>query len=153
MPKAQQVRWASAYDKATVGATTEVPFDHGDLNLPGGRSGADLATAQHLQASQWGVMNETGNYPGQALALAVPARYQIPPGSTGFAANADVWAVLATGVCTVLLLLIPFIPGLRDITRLIPVHRLIWRSWYQSQSSARQNNGAASPKRAARLRG
>jgi hypothetical protein len=29
-----------------------------------------------------------------------------------------------------LLLLIPFIPGLRDIPRLIPVHRLIWRSWY-----------------------
>jgi hypothetical protein len=28
-----------------------------------------------------------------------------------------------------LLLCVPFIPGLRDIPRLIPVHRLIWRHW------------------------
>ena len=28
---------------------------------------------------------------------------------------------------------IPFIPGLRDIPRLIPVHRLIWRSYYKSE--------------------
>jgi hypothetical protein len=37
-----------------------------------------------------------------------------------------------TGLATILLLLIPFIPGLRDIPRLIPVHRLIWRSWYHT---------------------
>jgi hypothetical protein len=37
-----------------------------------------------------------------------------------------------TGLATILLLLVPFIPGLRDIPRLIPVHRLIWRSWYRS---------------------
>jgi hypothetical protein len=34
-----------------------------------------------------------------------------------------------TGLATILLLLVPFIPGLRDIPRLIPVHRLIWRRW------------------------
>jgi hypothetical protein len=34
-----------------------------------------------------------------------------------------------TGLATLLLLFVPFIPGLRDIPRLIPVHRLIWRSW------------------------
>jgi hypothetical protein len=28
-----------------------------------------------------------------------------------------------------LLLCIPFIPGLRDIPRWIPVHRLVWRDW------------------------
>jgi len=32
-----------------------------------------------------------------------------------------------TGLATLLLLLVPFIPGLRDIPRWIPVHRLIWR--------------------------
>jgi hypothetical protein len=31
-----------------------------------------------------------------------------------------------------LLLAVPFIPGLREIPRLIPVHRLVWRSWYRS---------------------
>ena len=36
-----------------------------------------------------------------------------------------------TGLATILLLLIPFIPGLRDIPRWIPVHRLVWRNWNQ----------------------
>jgi hypothetical protein len=31
---------------------------------------------------------------------------------------------------------VPFIPGLRDVPRLIPVHRLIWRSWYRSQGTS-----------------
>jgi len=38
-------------------------------------------------------------------------------------------AVYLTGLATILLLLIPFIPGLRDIPRWIPIHRLIWRGW------------------------
>ena len=37
-------------------------------------------------------------------------------------------AVYMTGLATLLLLLVPFIPGVRDVPRLIPVHRLIWRS-------------------------
>ena len=40
--------------------------------------------------------------------------------------------VSATG--DVLLLAIPFIPGLRDIPRWIPVHRLIWRDYYRGRS-------------------
>jgi len=40
--------------------------------------------------------------------------------------NVDIWAVYLTGLATILLLLIPFIPGLRDIPRYIPLHRLIW---------------------------
>ncbi len=42
-------------------------------------------------------------------------------------------AVYMTGAGTILLLLVPFIPGLRDIPRLIPVHHLIWRTWYRSE--------------------
>jgi hypothetical protein len=40
-----------------------------------------------------------------------------------------------TGVATLLLLAIPFIPGLRDIPRLIPVHRLVWRNWNQQAAA------------------
>ena len=173
---AQQVKWASAYDKATAGATTKSPFNGGNLNLPAAgpvpvmmsyelamaKSGAldtdllaqrqfygtdftkpllfledgayygDLATAQHLQASQWGVMNETGNYPGQPWLWLYQLWYQIPPGSSRWSGAADVWAVVATGICTMALLFVPFIPGLRDIPRYIPVHRLIWKNWYRS---------------------
>ena len=42
--------------------------------------------------------------------------------------NVDLIAIYMTGLATLLLLFVPFIPGLRDIPRLIPVHRLIWRS-------------------------
>ena len=36
-------------------------------------------------------------------------------------------AIVMTGLATILLLLVPFIPGLRDIPRLVPVHKLIGR--------------------------
>ncbi len=105
------------------------------LFLEDGAYFAKLAVAQHLAGNQWGVMNETGNYPGQPWLWLYTLWYQIPPGTTHLAAQADLWAVLATGICTALLLLVPFIPGLRDIPRLVPVHRLVWRSWNQSQAA------------------
>jgi len=43
--------------------------------------------------------------------------------------NIDLIAIFMTGLATVLLLFVPFIPGLRDIPRWIPAHRLIWRDW------------------------
>jgi hypothetical protein len=48
----------------------------------------------------------------------------------------DLIAVYLTGLATILLLAIPFIPGLRDIPRWIPVHRLIWRNWEPTQAGA-----------------
>jgi len=87
---------------------------------------AGLAGALNLNGSpQWGVMNETGSYPGQPWLWLYTLWYQVP-GFTN-SANVDMIAIYLTGLATVLLLLIPFIPGLRDVPRLIPVHRLIWR--------------------------
>jgi hypothetical protein len=90
---------------------------------------ANKATAMNLTGSQWGVMNETGSYPGQPWLWLYTLWYQVPHFSTS--ANVDMIAVYLTGLATILLLLVPFIPGLRDIPRLIPVHRLVWRSWYR----------------------
>ncbi len=89
------------------------------------------ATAQHLQGPQWGMMNETGNYPGQAWLWLYTMWYQVPPFSTSWSANADalVWAFMM--LLTLVLLLLPFIPGLRSIPRLVPVYRLIWRDHYR----------------------
>jgi hypothetical protein len=50
-------------------------------------------------------------------------------------------AIYMTGLATILLLAIPFIPGLRDIPRLIPVHRLVWRSYYHSGPAAQPGPG------------
>ena len=88
---------------------------------------ANLAAAEHLSGDQWGVMNETGSYPGQPWLWLYTMWYQVRPFSNS--ANVDMMAVYLTGLATLLLLAIPFIPGLRDIPRWIPVHRLVWRDW------------------------
>jgi hypothetical protein len=88
---------------------------------------ANQAQALGLTGSQWGVMNEPGSYPGQPWLWLYTLWYQVPGWTNS--ANIDMIAIYMTGVATVLLLCVPFIPGLRDIPRLIPVHRLIWRHW------------------------
>ncbi len=95
---------------------------------------ADLATQMHLTGDQWGVMNETGSYPGQPWLWLYQLWYHVAPFSNS--ASVDIWAVYLTGAATLLLLLVPFIPGLRDIPRLIPVHRLIWRNGEPASGAA-----------------
>jgi Cytochrome b(N-terminal)/b6/petB len=90
----------------------------------------NLATNMHLTGDQWGVMNETGSYPGQPWLWLYQMWYHVSPFKSS--SSVDVWAVYLTGIATILLLLIPFIPGLRDIPRVIPVYRLVWRDWYRS---------------------
>jgi hypothetical protein len=89
----------------------------------------DLAAAQHLTGDQWGMMNETGSYPGQTWLWLFSFWYQIPPFNT--ASNTDLVVIIMMIVLTALLALVPFIPVLRDIPRWIPVHRLIWRRYYR----------------------
>ena len=89
-----------------------------------------LAAQQDLLSTQWGMMNETGNYPGQTWLWLYTMWYQIPPYNT--AHNADLLVVLTMLVLTSLLAVVPFIPGLRDLPRWLPVQRLIWRRYYRS---------------------
>ena len=70
-------------------------------------------------------MNDTGSYPGQPWLWLYQLWYHVPGWRNS--TNVDLIAIFMTGLATLLLLLVPFIPGLRDIPRLIPVHRLIWR--------------------------
>lgn len=91
---------------------------------------SNLAADQHLTGDQWGVMNETGSYPGQTWLWLYSVWYQLPPFNT--APNADLVIVLIVLALTTLLALVPFIPTLRDIPRWVPVHRLIWRRYYRS---------------------
>lgn len=90
---------------------------------------AGLAENQHLLGSQWGMMNETGSYPGQAWLWLYSMWYQIPPYNT--APNADLLVVLTMLALTLVLAFVPWIPGIRDIPRWIPIHRLIWRDYYR----------------------
>jgi hypothetical protein len=61
--------------------------------------------------------------------------YQIPPYNT--ASNADLLVVLSMGVLSLALILVPFIPGRREIPRWIPIHRLIWRRFYATERARR----------------
>jgi len=127
---------AGALDSAMVGGGGfyQTNYTRAMLFLGDGAFLEDTAGTQHLQGGQWGMMNSVGNYPGQAWLWLASFWYQIPPfndENTTIGANADAivfGAIIA--VLSLLLMLVPFIPGLRDIPRLIPLHRLIWRNWY-----------------------
>jgi hypothetical protein len=90
----------------------------------------DQARAEHLGGDQWGMMNETGSYPGQAWLWLYTFWYQVPPFSSSDNADALVWALMM--VLSLVLILVPFIPGLRSLPRHLGVHRLIWRDHYRT---------------------
>jgi hypothetical protein len=93
---------------------------------------ANRAQAEHLLGEQWGMMNETGAYPGQVWLWLYTFWYQIKPFSTS--ANADILVMAIMGVLSLALILVPFIPGIRDVPRWIPIYKLIWRDHYKSLS-------------------
>jgi hypothetical protein len=93
---------------------------------------ANLAQNQHLSGDQWGMMNETGNYPGQAWLWLYTLWYQVPPMSTSASGDLQVWAIMMG--LTLLLALVPFIPGLRSIPRWSRIYRIIWRQHYRDIS-------------------
>ncbi|HEY7893034.1 MAG TPA: hypothetical protein VIC05_12565 [Solirubrobacteraceae bacterium] len=86
------------------------------------------AESEHLLGDQWGMMNETGSYPGQSWLWLYTFWYQIEPFKNS--ENADILVVLVMTLLSIAFVCIPFIPGVRSIPRWIPVHRLIWREHY-----------------------
>jgi hypothetical protein len=95
---------------------------------------ANQGAIRHLSGEQWGMMNETGSFPGQAWLWLYTMWYQIPPFTTSWAANADVlvWALMM--LLTLVLVLVPFIPGLRSIPRWTRVYKLVWRDHYKGRT-------------------
>jgi len=95
-----------------------------------------VADTWKLHGDQWGMMNETGQYPGQTWLWLYTMWYQVPPFSsdTGFLGlngdNADLGIIVLMTLLTGALALVPFLPLLRDIPRWVPIHRLIWRDYY-----------------------
>lgn len=108
---------------------------------------SDRANAEHLLGTQWGMMNETGSYPGQVWLWLYTFWYQIKPFSTS--ANGDILVMTVMAVLSLALILIPFIPGVRDIPRWIPLYRLIWRNHYRDlrESRASQIGNRSVPSR------
>lgn len=103
----------------------------------------EKAAALNLLGTQWGMMNETGNYPGQAWLWLYTFWYQIPPYSTSPNGDALVWATM--GVLTLALILVPFIPGLNRLPRSLGVHRLIWRDYYRERRTTISTHAQDTP--------
>jgi hypothetical protein len=123
---------SGAYDQALV---SQKNFYTTNYTLPllfleDGNYLSTVATQQHLTGSQWGMMNETGNYPGQAWLWLYTFWYQIPPFSSSGNADILVWGVMM--LLTLGLILVPFLPGIRSIPRKSRVYRLIWREHYRN---------------------
>ena len=78
------------------------------LFLADGTYLADKAQAQHLSGSQWGMMNETGNYPGQAWLWLYTMWYQVSPMNSSTNGDLEVWLIMM--VLSVVLIFLPFIP-------------------------------------------
>jgi hypothetical protein len=96
----------------------------------------DHAVAQNLGGDTWGMMNETGSYPGQSWMWLYTFWYQIDPFKTSGNADALVWGLMM--VLSLGFVLVPFLPGVRSLPRWIPIHRLIWRDYYRAHPVARR---------------
>ncbi len=95
---------------------------------------AERAEQQHLLGDQWGLMNETGSYPGQPWLWLYALWYQVEPMKSS--PNADIQVLLIMGVLSLAFICIPFIPVINRIPRWIPVYKLIWKEHYRAEQSS-----------------
>jgi hypothetical protein len=99
-------------------------------------------TAAHLQQlgdPQWGIVHETGNYPGAWWLDVYQVWYEVP--AIADSSNADLIVVLIMTVLFVVLLALPFIPGLRRIPHGVRIYRIIWRDWYRTYAAEARRQG------------
>jgi len=92
-------------------------------------------TATHLVQQgnpQWGIVHETGNYPGAWWLDGYQVWYEIP--AIADADNADLLVVTIMLGFFALLLLLPVIPGLNRLPHGLKVYRVIWRDWYREHA-------------------
>jgi hypothetical protein len=103
------------------------------LFLSGGEYFEERAEGQHLLGTQWGMMNETGSYPGQVWLWLYTTWYQIEPFLESPNADALIFALM--GVLSLAFICTPVIPGLRTLPRRLRLYRLIWRDHYREVES------------------
>jgi hypothetical protein len=97
-----------------------------------------IAMGQGIVGSQWGVMNEVWNYPGQVWLWLYSGMYQVPALNPSGNANLDLDVGLLMIVLGFLLpLFAPWIPGINRIPRWIPLYKIIYRSYYRSSRHER----------------
>ncbi|MEJ2707928.1 MAG: hypothetical protein P8074_09990 [Anaerolineales bacterium] len=112
----------------TVNFTRSLLFFEGDVD-------SSVADTLDMTGEQWGVSHETGPYPGAWWLWPYTFFYQIPPMS--ISENADIQVMTLMGLLTLITILIPFIPILKNIPRWSGIYKLIWRDWYSGTGKRR----------------
>jgi len=82
-----------------------------------------------LLGEQWGLMNETGSYPGQPWLWLYALWYQVEPMKKS--PSADIEVLLIMSLLSIAFICIPFIPGVNSLPRKIPIYKLIWKEHYR----------------------
>ena len=90
---------------------------------------ANIASSRNLLGTQWGILHEEGPYPGPWWLTPYSFLYQIPPYSTS--PNGDLMAAGTMALLFLILLFLPFLPGLQTLPKRLRVYRLIWRDYYR----------------------
>ncbi len=95
-----------------------------------------IASKYALGGGQWGVMNEIGSWPGQPWLWFYTLFYQVPPWST---VGTDIVVIATVVPIFLVLILFPFIPGLRSLPRALGLYRIVWRSYYRKHGAHRED--------------
>ena len=102
-----------------------------------------MDTATHLVQQgnpQWGIVHETGRYPGAWWLAPYQFLYEIPQIADQDSADLIVVAIMTAFFA--LLLLLPLIPWLNRLPHLLKVYRLIWWDWYRDHAGNVPRRGA-----------
>ncbi|MFN8485786.1 MAG: hypothetical protein U0768_22325 [Anaerolineae bacterium] len=89
----------------------------------------DIAAKYNLKGAQWGVMGEIGSWPGQPWLWFYAMWYNVPLWSN---IGTDILAVATVLPVVLFVFLIPFIPGVHSLPRVLRVYRRIWKPYYKN---------------------
>lgn len=91
-----------------------------------------IAKTRDILGEQWGINHDEGAYPGPWWLTPYTFLYQVPPWS--LISAGDQLAAYSVGFLFFLLLILPWIPGLNRLPRVLPLYKVIWRDWYKRKA-------------------
>jgi hypothetical protein len=108
------------------------------LYIADGTYAASVGESYNLLGDQWGVMNQIGNWPGQPWLWWFTMWYLVPGPIRASFDYSDLIVIVFAMTMLLLVLFMPFIPGLRNLPRWLRLYRIIWRPYYRQYGDSRE---------------
>jgi len=96
----------------------------------------NIAGTLDLSGEQWGINHDELAFPGPWWLTPYTFFYQVPPWSTSD--SGDQMTAYTVGALFLLLIAVPWVPGLNRLPRLLPLYKLIWRDWYRDENNKKK---------------